>query len=37
MVDRVGVIHQKRLLNKITLEDTRKAHTDYELVMTEIK
>jgi len=38
MVDRVGVIHQGTLLNEITLEDIRKARTDYiELIVTDIK
>ncbi|MFA1819749.1 ATP-binding cassette domain-containing protein [Virgibacillus oceani] len=38
IVDRVGVIHDGKLLNEITLEDIRKERSDYiELVVTDVK
>src|SRR5699024_10722395 len=37
IVDRVGVIHNGKLLNEITMADIRKEHSDYiELVVTDV-
>ncbi|MFG6150352.1 MULTISPECIES: ABC transporter ATP-binding protein [Halobacillus] len=38
IVDRVGVIHQGKILNEIALADIRKERSDYiELVVTDVK
>lgn len=38
IVDRIGVIHQGRLLNEVTLADIRKERTDYiELVSADVE